>query len=140
MRKPDIAAATDVTRQVRHLTVSTASMPLRYLRRNAGLLRGLGYRLLRRHPDTDVDDRTLADRVRSTLGPLEKRLDIPHVHVMVVDHVVSLHGDVATTSDAEQLEQAAAAVSGVRGVESKLHVGLLKSDARPSSNRRPRKK
>lgn len=133
MRKPDLGT-------VRDLTVSTASMPLRYLRRHAGVLRGLSYRLLRRHPAADVDDRTLADRIRSTLGPLEKRLDVPHVHVMVVDGVAALHGDVADASQADQITRAVAAVSGVRHVDSHLHVGLLKSDTRPSTNRRSPKR
>jgi hypothetical protein len=128
MRKPDIGG-------VRDLTVSTASIPLRYLRRHAGVLQGAAYRLLRRHPTADVDDRTVADRVRSTLGPLEKRLDIPHVHVMVVDGVAALHGDVADASQAEQIAKAVGAVSGVRRVDSHLHVGLLKSDTRPSESR-----
>jgi uncharacterized protein (DUF2267 family) len=86
-------------------------------------------------PDPRVDDRTLADRVRSTLGPLEKRLDLPHLHVMVEDHIVLLHGEVATDEDVQLLEDAARRVSGVQGVESYLHVGLLPGDTRPSQGR-----
>ena len=140
MRRPDMEAATGVARQVGRLTVSTASVPLRYFRRNAGVLRGTAYRLLRRHPATDVDDRTLADRIRSQLGPVEKRLDIPHVHVMVVDGVAALHGDVADASQAAELERAVAAVTGVQRVDSHLQVGLLKGETRPSTTRRPQKK
>jgi uncharacterized protein (DUF2267 family) len=92
--------------------------------------------LVRVPPDPRVDDRTLADRVRSALGPLEKRLDLPHVHVMADDHIVLLHGEVSTGEDAEAVEDAVARVSGVQGVESYLHVGLLSSDTRPSDGRR----
>jgi osmotically-inducible protein OsmY len=132
MRKPDIGAVADIARQAG----TVASVPVRLVRRNAGVARGLGYRLLRRHPDEHVDDRTLADRIRSTLGPLEKRLDIPHVHVMVTDHVATLHGDVGSESDVERIKAAVAKVAGVRQVDSKLHVGLIKGDSRPSENRR----
>src|ERR1700687_6230895 len=54
---------------------------------------GILYRLAGRRPDPDVSDDVLADRIRSTLGPLEKRLDVPRVHVMVEDHVAVLHGE-----------------------------------------------
>ena len=100
-----------------------------------GHARGWRYRLAGRHPDLDVADDVLADRVRSELGPLEKRLDLPHVHVMVEDHVALLHGEVATLHDAEKLERAVEAVPGVAGVESHLHVGLLRGDTRPSTGR-----
>lgn len=108
------------------------------LAHRAGELRGLWYRISGRHPDPDVDDLTLADRVRSELGPLEHRLDLPHVHVMVEDHVVLLHGDVAGGEDAAAIESAVRRVSGVEGVESYLHVGLLRSDTRPSRGRSQR--
>jgi len=98
---------------------------------------GVRYRLSGRHPDLDVADDVLADRVRSMLGPLEHRLDVPRVHVMVEDAVVLLHGDVADRADAVALERGAHRVPGVRGVESYLHVGLLPSDTRPSEGREP---
>jgi uncharacterized protein (DUF2267 family) len=82
-----------------------------------------------------VPDDVLADRIRSTLGPLEQRLDVPRVHVMVEDHVALLHGDVGTAEEAGQIEQAVQSVSGVTAVESYLHVGLLRGDARPSEGR-----
>ena len=94
---------------------------------------GVAYRLAGRHPDPNVADDILADRVRSSIGGLEHRLDIPHVHVMVEDHVVLLHGDVAGEVDARAIEQAVMKVSGVRGVESHLHAGLILGDTRPSS-------
>jgi uncharacterized protein (DUF2267 family) len=100
-----------------------------------GRLRGVAYRLRGRHPAEDVPDPVLADRIRSALGPLQRRLDLPHVHVMVHDHVAILHGDVSTDLAREVLEEAVAEVAGVRGVESFLHVGLLPSDTRPSQGR-----
>ena len=107
----------------------------RRARRLNGRLRGVRYRLGGGHPDPDVADPVLADRVRSVLGPAQKRLDIPHVHVMVHDRVVRLDGDVAYTAQAEQIERVAAGVSGVGRVDSHLHVGLLSGDARPSEGR-----
>lgn len=107
----------------------------RRLRHLAGRLHGASYRLRGRHPDPDVVDNVLADRVRSSLGGLEKRLDLPHIHVMVEGHVALLHGEVSSDADADQLEQAVAAVTGVMGVESYLHVGLVSGDTRPSGGR-----
>jgi uncharacterized protein (DUF2267 family) len=101
----------------------------------SGWTRGVAYRLARHHPDEDVPDPVLADRVRSALGPVERRLDLPHIHVMVQDHIALLHGDVASEGDRETLERAVRDVSGVRGVESHLHIGLLRSDTRPSEGR-----
>jgi len=96
-------------------------------------LRGVAHRSWR--GDRTVDDQVLADRVRSTLGRVTRDLDLPHVHVMVEDGVVVLHGDVASEEDSEVLEQRACDVPGVRGVESYLHVGLQRSDTRPSAGR-----
>jgi uncharacterized protein (DUF2267 family) len=93
---------------------------------------GIAYRLSGGRPDPDVDDDVLADRIRSQLGPLERRLDVPRVHVMVDDHVAILHGSVGSEADALRIEDAVANVSGVRGVESHLHVGLGPGDTRPS--------
>jgi uncharacterized protein (DUF2267 family) len=115
-------------RQVFH----DASRRARYM---AGRAEGLGYRLSGAHPDLGVDDRTLADRVRSALGPLEKRLDLPRVHVMVEGHVALLHGAVGARSEADQVERMVRHVPGVQGVESYLHVGLLAGDTRPSMGR-----
>jgi uncharacterized protein (DUF2267 family) len=82
-----------------------------------------------------VPPQVLADRVRSSLGPLERRLDLPHVHVLVEERTVLLHGDVASAADARAIEAHVAGVAGVEQVESHLHVGLLPSDARPSAGR-----
>ncbi len=102
---------------------------MRYL---GGRLQGATYRLLGRRPDPDVADDVLADRIRSSLGPLERRLDLPRIHVMVEDHIALLHGETATDADLDQLVAAVEGVSGVAGVESYLHVGLISGDTRPS--------
>jgi uncharacterized protein (DUF2267 family) len=94
---------------------------------------GVLYRLAGRTPDPEVSDDILADRIRSALGPLEKRLDVPHVHVMVHDRVAVLHGDVPGESDAHAIERAVMRVSGVDSVESHLHAGLIPGDTRPSA-------
>ena len=82
-----------------------------------------------------MSDDILADRIRSSLGVIEKRLDVPRVHVMVENHVALLHGELPTERDVEEIEHAARAVPGVRGVESYLHVGLGAGDTRPSEGR-----
>ena len=119
-------------RPLRRRGRSGAAWTARHFRDLQGRARGERYRLSGHHPDPAVSDDILADRVRSELGPVTKRLDLPHVHVMVENHVVTLHGDVATADDAYVLEEAAAATSGVQGVISLLHEGLLSSDTRPS--------
>lgn len=107
----------------------------RQLRHLEGLIEGVNYRLSGRHPDPTVIDNVLVDRIRSTLGPLERTLDLPRVHVMVEHHVVLLHGDVGSEADAEKIEHAVAAVPGVEGVESYLHAGLTRGETRPSAGR-----
>lgn len=99
-----------------------------------GRARGLAYRLAGREPDPWVGDDVLGDRLRSSLGRLEKRLDVPHVHVTVERHIAILHGEVGTEADATAIEDAARRVSGVRGIESYLCVGLLDGDTRPSES------
>ena len=117
------------------LVVAVVVALARRLLRAHGRLRGALYRLSGHHPDPNVDDRTLADRVRSVLGPIEKRLDLPRLHVMVEDHVVLLHGDVEWPHEEATITHAVQQVSGVRGVESHIHVGMLRSDTRPSTGR-----
>jgi uncharacterized protein (DUF2267 family) len=102
------------------------------LRYCAGRWQGVSYRLRGRRPDPDVSGDVLADRIRSSIGPLEAHLDIPRVHVSVHDATAVLHGVVGNEADAEEVERAVARVSGVVGVESYLHVGLLAGDTRPS--------
>ena len=82
------------------------------------------------------EDGILADRVRSQIGPLVKRLDQPHVHVMAADGDVCLHGEVASVDARVAIEQAAREVLGVTRVESHLRVGLGRGDSTPSSGRR----
>ncbi len=97
--------------------------------------RGSGTASRAADPTHGPDDDVLADRVRSELGPLEKRLDVPRVHVQVHDHHASLHGDVPTWKVADRLVTAVLHVSGIHGVESYLHVGLTPGDTRPSEGR-----
>jgi uncharacterized protein (DUF2267 family) len=54
---------------------------------------------------------------------------------MVEHHVAILHGEVGTEADATAIERAVRNMSGVRGIESYLHIGLLRSDTRPSEGR-----
>jgi len=110
----------------------------RRMRYAEGRLQGLGYRLAGRQPDPTVSDDILADRIRSEIGGLEKRLDVPHVHVMVQDHVALLHGEVPTARDAETIERAVREVPGVRDLVSHLHVGLGAGETRPSAGRAER--
>ena len=74
----------------------------------------------------------LADVVRTTLGPVIKRLDLPRIHVMAEGHRVLLHGDVMTESEAHVIERAVERCPGVESVESHLHIGLVPGDTRPS--------
>lgn len=104
-------------------------------RRMAGLLAGLRYRLLRRGPTPEVADDVLADRVRSRIGLIEKRLDLPRVHVMVERGIAVLHGAVASGHDEAELIRAVASVPGVEAVDAKLHLGLTPGDTRPSEGR-----
>lgn len=71
-------------------------------------------------PSADVDDRTLADRVRSELF---RRADAPkdRVNVAVVDAIVYLRGEVSDREEIERLVADARSISGVRAVESMLH-------------------
>jgi osmotically-inducible protein OsmY len=107
------------------------------IRYSAGRLRGVSYRMQGRHPDPDVPDTVLADRIRSEIGKVEKERDLPHIHVMVENHVALLHGEVPAPADVHALEQAVSAVSGVKGLKSHLHVGMIKGDTRPSEGHSP---
>lgn len=133
-----LAGGTFLSRQRRemiHLSARAARNTGRRLRYLSGRLEGLSYALEGRHPDPDVPDSVLTDRIRSELGGLEKRRDLPHIHVMVEDHVALLHGEVGSMDDASAIEKAVFAVSGVKDVKSHLHVGLLDGDTRPSEGR-----
>ena len=82
-----------------------------------------------------AEDRITADRVRSELGPLLKERDQPHVHVLVTNGVATLHGDVTDLATRAAVESRVLDVPGVHGLRSRLHIGLLQSDTRPSSGR-----
>lgn len=120
----------------RRLARSTFSRARRNLHRTWGRLRGLEYRLSGGHPEPDVTDDILADRIRSTLGPIEKQLDIPRVHVMVSDHVAVLHGGLGTRDEERSIIEAVESISGVTAVESRLHIGLSAGSTRPSAGRK----
>lgn len=101
----------------------------------AGRLEGVAYVMEGRGPDEDVDDAVLAQRVRSALGPVEKRLDVPRARVTVEDGEVTLRGVVGTDHEARSLAAATAAIVGVRAVHDRLHVGMGPGDTRPSEGR-----
>jgi uncharacterized protein (DUF2267 family) len=124
-----------VTARGRRRTRRVARRAVGKIRYLAGHARGIRYRLLHGGPSEDVPDTVLLQRIRSKLGPLEKRLDTPRLHVSVCDRDVSLHGVVATADDAQQLEEEVRAVAGVRGLTSHLRVGLGPGDTRPSEGR-----
>lgn len=90
------------------------------------------------HPRWE-DDGVLADRVRSSLGPLLKRLDQPRVHVASSEQAVTLHGHVTDVEAKAEIEAAARSVPGVAGVSSHLVVGLDAGDSTPSVGRRGRR-
>jgi hypothetical protein len=121
--------------RVRHERAHAGRAVVRRGRYLHGVWEGRWYRLTRYEPDYLVGDDVLADRVRSSLGVVAKRLDVPQPHVMVTNHVVSLHGEVGTVGEALTLAGAAGAVPGVLGVDSRLHVGLLPGHGRPSQSR-----
>lgn len=107
---------------------------LRYWR---GAWPGIRYRLEGGHPDLDVSDDVLADRVRSSLGPLEHRLGLPRVHVVVREGVVVLHGEIARRREAVALERAVGRMPSVRGVESYLHARIAPTGPRPAGGSAP---
>jgi uncharacterized protein (DUF2267 family) len=116
----------------RRLSRQTAKRLSRLARYQSGRLDGVRYRLAGRTPDPEAADGVLADRIRSALGPLEHRLDIPRVHVMACGHEVTLHGEVDSLEQEAALVKAVYAVPGVQQVTSRLAVGLFAGDSRPS--------
>ena len=115
-----------VVRRAGHDAVRRA----RYLR---GVADGAWYRIRGRRPDPQVSDDILTQRVRSSLGRLEKQRDLPRVHVMAEDQLVLLHGEVPTAEDLFAVESGVLAVPGVRAVVSYLHIGLTPGTTRPSA-------
>jgi BON domain len=91
-----------------------------YLRRTANRAKGLVYGMTRRHPSTTVDDSVLADRIRSTIGPLEKQLHNSRINVTVENGIAILHGVIGSPEAATQIEQAVREVAGVKGIRTHL--------------------
>lgn len=116
----------------RRLSRRAARRITRLARYETGRLEGLRYHLAGRGPDPAVTDRLLADRVRSTIGPLEHRLDIPRVHISACGHVVTLHGEVDSARHVQQVVEAVAKVPGVARVDSRLRVVPVRAENRPS--------
>lgn len=90
------------------------------LHRTVNQAKGLTYRAMRRHPSTMVDDSVLADRIRSTIGPLEKQLHSSRINVTVENGIAILHGDIESSEAATQIEDAVRGVAGVDGIRSHL--------------------
>lgn len=128
-----VVAATKPDSGVGRAAKRIADRLARDLRYAAASAPGIVYHLAGRRPDPNVSDDVLADRIRSSLGRLEKRLEVPRVHVMVEDHVAVIHGQVPDERDACAIEHAIMRVSGVTGLESHLHAGLASGDTRPSA-------
>jgi hypothetical protein len=123
MRKKAWAAAASVAAIGGWLATRSKSLPKNagpYLHRTVNQAKGLAYRATRRHPSTAVDDSVLADRTRSTIGPLEKQLHNSRINVTVENGIAILHGDIESTEAAIQIEEAVRGVSGVRGISSHL--------------------
>ncbi len=97
-----------------------------------GRWQGFLYRTGNRFPDPEVGGDRLADRVRSMLGPIEKRYDLPRIHVTAERHRIVLHGDVDTSATAAAIIAATRHISGVREVVSHLKVGFTRGETRPS--------
>lgn len=126
------AAAVHRRRDLARVACTALAPAGRWLRFQRGRFQGLACRSLAT-PEGDVEDAVVADRVRSTLGLLEHRLDVPRVHVTVERRVAILHGDVTCEDDVAALVDATRQVPGVRDVRSRLHVGLTAGDTRPSA-------
>ena len=62
----------------------------------------------------------LADRVRSSIGSLEKRLQMPRAHVTVENGTVILHGEVPNNEAEAEIVKAVEGIAGVRDVRSHL--------------------
>ncbi len=119
----------------RHRTIRGVEQASRWLQFTQGHLQGLDYELRGRGPAPDAADDVLEARVRTRLGPLLHRLDLPRLHVMVTDGVAVLHGDVVTGEHADEIVAAVRQVVGIRDVDAHLHIGLTPGDTRPSTGR-----
>jgi len=104
----------------------------RRMRHTAGRLEGLAYRIAGRHPDPDVDDRVLADRVASRLGSVTKHLDLPRVQVTAKDGVVHLAGRIDSLDAFHEIERTVRAIPGVKDIRTAHLRRMGPSDHRPS--------
>jgi len=123
MRKRAWAAAASVAAISGWLATRSKSLTKNaspYLHRTVHQAKGLAYRTTRRHPSTTVDDSILADRIRSTIGPLEKRLHNSRINVTVENGIAILHGDIDSREAATRIEEAVRGVAGVRDTRSHL--------------------
>ena len=123
MRKRTWAAGASVTAIGVWLATRSKSLPKDvspYVHRAVNRAKGLAYRATRRHPSTKVDDSVLADRIRSTIGPLEKQLQNSRITVTVENGIAILHGDIESSEAATQIEEAVRAVAGVHGIRTHL--------------------
>lgn len=103
----------------------------RWARHTANRAKGLWHQCLSRG-NGDTSDRVVADRIRSTLGPLEQELDVPRINVLVENGVALLHGDVGTDENVRRIVEAVSEVAGVRDVHSNLRATFSSNDTRPS--------
>ena len=85
-----------------------------------GVLRDVWYRVVGRGPPPAVNDRVLRERIRSTLGPLERRLGVGEIAVSVSQGAASLSGASTSEADAAAVVAAVAAIPGVTAVTADL--------------------
>lgn len=106
---------------------------MRYLR---GRARGLLFRVLAAGLTPDVDDDVLEQRVRSTLGSLSRRYDLPPIEVTaVVDGKVVLAGHAPDLEQVREVETGICEIPGVDMVVS--HIRVDDAVERPSQRREP---
>jgi uncharacterized protein (DUF2267 family) len=87
----------------------------------AAAVPGFTYRITGEHPDPDVSDEVIAERVRARLGQITTHLGVPPIQAHVLERVALLEGALPRERDARRLERVALSVPGVQGVESHLH-------------------
>ncbi len=131
----DGLARTSVRLVGRRQTIRGVERASQWLQFTHGHLQGLDYALRGRTPAPDVGDDVLAARVRTELGPVLQRLDLPRLHVMVSDGIAVLHGDVVNGDHADEVVAAVREVAGIADVDAHLHIGLTPGDTRPSAGR-----
>ena len=71
-------------------------------------------------PEPPPNDAALVQRVRGALGRDPCTRCLPRINVSSCSFVVSLHGSVAATEAAEEIERVVRSVPGTAGVENKL--------------------